>query len=238
MATKRFTDSAERTFANVNKDDVIAGTGIDTIDYKFKLETIAKYALNEKTLPTGVILGTTDPQAITNKSISGSTNVIRNIGDNEIEADAGIDARKIGNGDVTDTELSCIKSVTSNVQDQITGNFSSIVALGTPSRIQYLEITTDASSQITITEAQIKTAAGITGGLEKSLNYYSLSVIAKRQSGTIVHRDETPVSNIWTATTHNSVVHLDRNILTLGDASTDYILVYTFNVVNASTPGT
>ena len=234
MATKRFTDNAERTFANVDKDDVIAGTGIDTIDYKFKLETIAKYALNEKTLPTGVILGTTDSQTVTDKSIDGSTNTITNIGDDEIETAAGIDARKIGNGDVTDTELSYIKSVTSNVQSQINSNFASIVALGTPSRIQYLKITTDASSQITITEAQIKTEAGLTGGLEESLNYYSLSVIAKRQIGTIVHTDETPVSNVWTATTDNSVVHLASNILTLGNASTDYILVYTFNVVNAA----
>jgi len=58
-------------------------------------------------------------QTLTNKDIDADTNAISNIEDDNIKAAAAIDATKMGNGDVTNTELSYINSVTSDVQANI-----------------------------------------------------------------------------------------------------------------------
>jgi len=56
-------------------------------------------------------------QTITNKAIDGANNAISNISNPSLLA--GIDAVKIGAGDVDDTELSTLNGVTSSVQTQL-----------------------------------------------------------------------------------------------------------------------
>lgn len=61
----------------------------------------------------------TGAETLTNKSIDGSANTITNIGNAEIEASAAIDASKIADGSVSNTEFQHLNTVTSNVQTQL-----------------------------------------------------------------------------------------------------------------------
>jgi hypothetical protein len=72
-----------------------------------------------KAVPTGNVVGTTDTQTLTNKSIDADNNTITNIENADIKANAGIDATKLADGSVTSSELQYINSVTSNVQTQL-----------------------------------------------------------------------------------------------------------------------
>ena len=58
------------------------------------------------------IVGTTTSQTLTNKTINASVNTITNIGDTQIIA--GIDAAKIGNGAVSNTEFQRLDGLTSS----------------------------------------------------------------------------------------------------------------------------
>jgi len=66
---------------------------------------------------TGNVVGTSDTQILTNKSIDAVSNTITNIGDSNLTS--GINAEKIADGSVSNTELQHINSITSNVQDQL-----------------------------------------------------------------------------------------------------------------------
>lgn len=66
---------------------------------------------------------------LTNKSIDADTNTITNIENADIKAGAAIDATKLADGSVTNTELQYINSVTSNVQTQLDGKEPTITVL-------------------------------------------------------------------------------------------------------------
>ena len=64
---------------------------------------------------------------LTNKTIDADNNTITNIGDSELSS--GINATKIGNGDVDNTELSYLNGVTSAIQTQIDTKASTAFAI-------------------------------------------------------------------------------------------------------------
>lgn len=86
---------------------------------KFLVRNALGQVISLKTVPSGAVVGTTDTQALTSKSIDADQNTITNIDNNEIKANAGIDASKLADGSVSNTEFQYINSVTSNVQDQL-----------------------------------------------------------------------------------------------------------------------
>ena len=68
---------------------------------------------------TGDIVGTSDTQILTNKTIDSDSNIITNIVNADIKALAAIDATKIADGSVTSTEFQYINTLSSNAQTQI-----------------------------------------------------------------------------------------------------------------------
>jgi hypothetical protein len=68
---------------------------------------------------TGDIVGTTDSQTLTSKSIDADNNTITNIDDDDVKAAAGIDASKIANASVSNAEYQTLNGVTSSIQTQL-----------------------------------------------------------------------------------------------------------------------
>lgn len=79
---------------------------------------------------TGNIVGTSDSQTLTNKTIDADLNTLSNIENADIKAGAAIDATKIADGSISNTEFQRLNGVTSDIQTQldaksgITGTFS------------------------------------------------------------------------------------------------------------------
>ena len=74
---------------------------------------------NTKDVPTGTVVGTTDSQVLTNKTIDADLSTITNIENADIKALAAIDATKIADGSVSSTEFQYINTLSSNAQTQI-----------------------------------------------------------------------------------------------------------------------
>ncbi len=65
--------------------------------------------------PSSTVVGITDTQTLTNKTIDADQNTVINIADAEIKSGAGINADKIADGSISNTEFQHLDGVTSSV---------------------------------------------------------------------------------------------------------------------------
>jgi len=116
-------------------------------------------------------------------SINTGTNTIlttgsTNIDDSNIDGSAGIDASKIANGIVSNTEFQSLNGSTSRIQPQI--DYLNAVVSGLPENrytATFLVTTISGDSSI-ITYTNILTAAGLATSLENSIDPQSFSIIS------------------------------------------------------------
>lgn len=97
-------------------------SGVITYDSENEGSLYNNQDLNIRTQIQGAdraVVTDTQTQTLTNKSIDADTNTITNIENADIKAAAAIDASKIADGSVSNTEFQYLSTVTSNVQDQL-----------------------------------------------------------------------------------------------------------------------
>jgi microcystin-dependent protein len=82
---------------------------------------------------------------LTNKTIDADNNTITNIENADIKASAAIDATKIADGSVNNTEFQYINSLTSNAQDQLDDNAADILQVAADAATNLNNHITDAT---------------------------------------------------------------------------------------------
>jgi len=75
---------------------------------------------------TLTLVGEATAQTLTNKTIDADANTVTNIANAQIKAGAGIDATKIADGSVSNTEFQALDGVSSSIQTQLNSNASAI----------------------------------------------------------------------------------------------------------------
>jgi hypothetical protein len=83
------------------------------------------------TLPdaTTTLLGTNNSAIVTNKTIDADANTITNIENADIKVGAAIDAAKLADGSISNTEFQFLDGVSSNIQTQLNGKEPTITTL-------------------------------------------------------------------------------------------------------------
>lgn len=122
--TNKTIDADLNTVSNIANDEIKAAAGIDAskigagsvdnTEFQY-LNGVTDYVQDQ--IDTKITADET--VALTNKTIDADLNTISNIDNDEIKANAQIDATKIAPGTISNTEFSYLNNATSNIQDQI-----------------------------------------------------------------------------------------------------------------------
>lgn len=200
---------------------------------------------------------------LTNKTIDADSNTISNIDNADIKASAGIDATKLADGSVTNTELQYINSLTSNAQDQIDSKASttalndhindatdahdasaiSVVPVGNI-------IATDAQAALQELDSDLTTVAtDLNNHITDATDAHDASAISNVPSGNLVATDvqgalnelqsevDTKVGASDTVTLTNKTINGDNNTLqdiSITSLKTDLAAASTFISRDAS----
>jgi C1q domain len=217
--TNKVLDADLNTITNIENADIKAGAAIDAakihdgsvsntefgyldgVSGNLQVQLNAKTADASFTAHTGAssgvhgvvgsVVGTSDSQALTNKTIDADLNTITNIENADIKAGAAIDATKIADGSVTSTEFQYLANVSGDLQTQLNSKAltSSLTAhTGASSGVHGVT-----GSVVGTTDTQALTNKDIDGGTASNTNRITLPKASKatldaltRKEGTIV----------------------------------------------------
>ena len=126
---------------------------------------------------TGSVVGTSDLQSLTNKTIDADLNTITNIENADIKVGAAIDASKVANGSVSNTEFQYLDGVTSSIQTQLNSKQGSITGAATTIVSSDLTasraVVSDASGKVaasSVTSTELDHLTGVTSAIQTQLN--------------------------------------------------------------------
>jgi hypothetical protein len=124
---------------------------------KFIVRDVSGQVISNKAVPVGVVVGNSDTQTLTNKTIDADLNTISNIENADIKIGAAIDAAKIHDGSVSNTEFGYLNGVTSSIQTQIDAKAE--IAGATDNRL----VKTDGATDIQQTGITVDDSNNVTG---------------------------------------------------------------------------
>jgi hypothetical protein len=124
---------------------------------KFIARDVSGQVVSANTVPNGTVVGTSDSQSLTNKTINADLNTITNIEDADIKVGAAIDAAKIHDGSVSNTEFGYLNGVTSSIQTQL--NDKAEISGATDNRL----VKTDGATDIQQTGITVDDSNNVTG---------------------------------------------------------------------------
>ena len=113
ILTNKSIDSDNNTITNIDNNAIKAAAAIDAT--KIADGSISNTEFQQLNGITSSVVGISDTQTLTNKSIDADNNTITNIDNNAIKASAAIDATKIANGSISNTEFQQLNGITSSV---------------------------------------------------------------------------------------------------------------------------
>lgn len=126
---------------------------------------------------TGAVLGTSDTQVVTNKTIDADLNTITNIENADIKIGAAIDAAKIANGTVSNAEFQTLDGVTSSIQTQIDSKQATITGAATTIASSNLTVSralnSDGSGKVavsTVTSTELGYVSGVTSAIQTQID--------------------------------------------------------------------
>lgn len=124
---------------------------------KFVARDVSGAVVSANAVPNGTVIGTTDTQTLTNKTIDADSNTITNIENADIKVGAAIDAAKLHDGSVSNTEFGYLNGVTSPIQTQIDAKAE--ISGATDNRL----VKTDGATDIQQTGIAVDDSNNITG---------------------------------------------------------------------------
>ena len=115
--TNKTIDADLNTISNIENADIKIGAAIDAA--KIADGSISNAEFQNLNGLSSTAVGISDTQTLTNKTIDADLNTISNIENADIKSGAAIDASKLADGSVSNTEYQYLANVTSDIQTQI-----------------------------------------------------------------------------------------------------------------------
>jgi hypothetical protein len=123
VLTNKTINADLNTITNIDNADIKAGAAIDAS--KIANGTVSNAEFQRLDGVGSAVVGISDAQTLTNKIIDADLNIITNIENADIKSGAAIDASKIANGSVSNTEFQYLDGVTSAIQTQLNAKVNS-----------------------------------------------------------------------------------------------------------------
>lgn len=194
-------------------------------------QTLTATAATDVTLPTtGTLATRSGTEAFTNKTIDADFNNVVNISNVNIKAGAAIDAAKLADGSVSNTEYQYLDGVTSKVQTQLTNNATNISTNTTAIGSLNTAVTTNA----TAISGKLTANSPITGATKTKITFGANGLVTAGVDATTADIAASTDKNYVTDAMLTDLQNLATSTSNLVSTGTNYTVLTTDKYVICS----